>query len=95
MASKVESTSTGLHRCLIVAPPYVHQLIPCQTVVRPARVGATSALLRDTPWPNREDTVSPPWTQPMLVYYGFTWWSYDGETDYAGRATVMPQISPE
>jgi hypothetical protein len=32
----------------------IHQLLPCQTVVRHARVGATSALLRDTMWPNRE-----------------------------------------
>jgi len=32
----------------------IHRLLPCQTVVRPARVGATPALFRDTPWPSRE-----------------------------------------
>jgi len=29
-------------------------MLPCQTVVRPARIGATPALFRDTPWPSRE-----------------------------------------
>jgi len=31
----------------------------------------------------------------MPVYYGFTTWSYGGEMNHAGRATVMPQISME
>jgi len=31
----------------------------------------------------------------MPVDYGFTRLSYGGETDHAGRATVMPRISPE
>jgi hypothetical protein len=38
-----------------------------------------SAFLHYKPWPNREVTVSPHWTQPMLVYYGFTPWSYGCE----------------
>ena len=29
-------------------------MLPCQSVVRPARVGATPALFCDTPWPSRE-----------------------------------------
>jgi len=29
-------------------------MLSCQTVVRPARVGATPALFRDTPWPKWE-----------------------------------------
>jgi hypothetical protein len=32
----------------------IYQLLLCQTVVRPPWVGATSALLRDTPGQNRE-----------------------------------------
>jgi len=32
----------------------IHRLLPCQTLVRPPRVGATPALLCDTPWPSRE-----------------------------------------
>jgi len=31
----------------------IHRLLPCQTVVRLARVGATPAVLHDTPWPSR------------------------------------------
>jgi len=29
-------------------------MLACETVVRPANVGATLALVRDTPWPSRE-----------------------------------------
>jgi len=29
----------------------------------------------------------------MPVYYGFTQWSYDGETDHAEWGSVMPRIS--
>jgi len=32
----------------------IHRVLPCQIIIRPAIVGARSACLRDTPWPNRE-----------------------------------------
>jgi len=55
------------------------------TVVRLAGVGATSALLRDTPWQNCE----------VPYYAGFTRWSYGGETHRDGRLAVMSRISPK
>jgi len=39
-------------------------------------------------------TISPPWTQLMPVCYGFTRWSYGGDTVHARRATVMPRSKP-
>jgi len=86
----VQSASTGLNRSHTVTPPYLYRHSPaakCQTVVRVERVGATPALLRDTPWP--------PWTQLMRVCYGFSRWSYGGDTVDAGRATVMPRNKPQ
>jgi len=40
------------------------------------------------------------WTRNLTyrivsVYYGFVPWFYAGETDHAGRAPVMPWVSPE
>jgi len=71
----------------------MHWLPLLQTVVRPARVGATPALLHDTPWLSG-CTVTPPWTQLMPVCYGVAQWSYGGDMVYAGRATVMPRTKP-
>jgi len=50
----------------------IHRVLPCQTVVRPARVWATSALLRDTPWPNRESPYLHCGHSSCRFYYGFT-----------------------
>jgi len=50
----------GPPACSVVIPllhrnfTCIHRLPPVQTVVRPARTGAMSALLRDTPWLNRK-----------------------------------------
>ena len=41
----------------------------------------------------RRDSVNQAY-RIMPVYYGFTRWSCGGETDTAGRAIVMPLISP-
>jgi len=54
-----EMAYSGLHRNI----PWLHRhftgiyrVLPCQTVARPARAGATSALPRETPLPNRQST---------------------------------------
>ena len=66
----------------------IHRVLPCQTEVRPARVGDTSVPLRATPWPNRES----PWA--CWCYNSIIWWSYGWETDHAGRAIMIPRNKP-
>jgi len=70
-----------------------HQVLPCQTVVRPARVGASPALLRDKPWPTRESRISTVDTTNAGLQR-FRLVVYDGDTVHARKATVMPRNRP-
>jgi len=56
--------------------------------------GHAKALLRDTPWPNRESPYLHLGHSSCRLYYGFTQWSNGGDTDHAGRATMMPRSKP-
>ena len=72
----------------------IHQALPCKTVVRSAKVGTASALLRDTSWPNRLSPYLHFAYSSCRCYNGFTRWSYGGATDHAGGATVMHRNKP-
>ena len=88
--SVVESACTGFYRH-IVTPPYLYRHSPAATVPsRSSRVGATSALLRYTPWPSRES----PYLHRGHSSCRFATVSPGSLTVHAGRATVTPRKKP-
>ena len=93
--SEVYSASNGLHRSHIVAPSLLYRYSTAAIMPNSCATGTDRGYVGSYPWLNPKYAVSPPWAQPIPVYYGYTRWSYGGETDYAGRATVMPRISKE
>ena len=92
-----ESVSSGLHRRHTVAPPLFNRhsagaIIPSRSSIGKSR--ATSALLRHAPWPNMGAPYFHLGHSSCRFYCSFTRWSYGGETNYAGRATVILRNKP-
>jgi len=91
------SVSSGLHRRHTVAPPLFNRhsagaIVPSRSSIGKSR--ATSALLRHAPWPNMGAPYFHLGHSSCRFYCSFTQWSYGGETNYAGRATVILRNKP-
>ena len=91
----------GVHR--FVPYPYhsftvtLPAFTDCYHVPNRSSTGKSRGYAGSPPWHTVAKpgvTVSPLWTQLIPVYYGFTRWSYSGDTNHAGKATVMPRNKP-